>query len=92
MRGYAVLGQGRIEEAKKELRMSHDLDPAYLHPLFALAEIDLETGDIAAARAVLEELDKANAKTAYPRNADLAELAAKIEKRAKDTKGKDVQR
>jgi O-antigen ligase len=51
-RAYA--GVGRIDDAIRDLRISHDMDPAYHEVTTFLADLYVRTGDIASAIAVLE--------------------------------------
>jgi tetratricopeptide (TPR) repeat protein len=76
--GLSYAAQGRIQESVEQLRLSYEADKAYLHPLFALADIYVQLGQIDNAEVLLAELRRANARVRYPRNQDLARLERNI--------------
>lgn len=92
LRGYTMLAQGRIDEAKQAFRLSHSLDPAYLHPLFALADVELDLGNTAGAKQLLDELRVANERTPYPRNQELLERIKRMQQLEKNQRGADARR
>lgn len=79
--GLSYGAQGKIQESIEQFRLSYESDKAFLHPLFALADIYMQLGQIENARQVLTELQRANARSRYPRDRDLARLEQDVEAR-----------
>jgi tetratricopeptide (TPR) repeat protein len=82
LHGRNLVVQGRYDEAIKAFRLSHELDRAFLHPLFEIAGYYLESGDLKNANIALEKLREANRATPFPRDREIAELAEQIQARA----------
>jgi cytochrome c-type biogenesis protein CcmH/NrfG len=79
--GLALASQNKIPDAIESLRISYELDPAYLHPLFALASIQVQMADINGAQQTLELLRAAHRQDRrYPRFKEMAALEHDIEK------------
>lgn len=67
----------RPAEALAALEQSHELDPHYLHPLFEILQLHVAAGDRAAAEHTLARIERANAKSPYPRDRELL-MAARM--------------
>jgi tetratricopeptide (TPR) repeat protein len=78
--GLTLASQGKLNEALRELHRSQELDPSYLHPLFAMASIYVRLGVIEGAEEVLKQLRAANKNNPHPRTREIAAVAADIEK------------
>jgi protein O-mannosyl-transferase len=82
--GVAYREQGRIQDALNAFQRAHDLDPQYLHPLFAQANILLALRQWDGAAFVLENIRAAN-EHAYQRlDAQIAQLEAAIAQGRRD--------
>ncbi|WP_145931114.1 tetratricopeptide repeat protein [Immundisolibacter cernigliae] len=78
--GIGYREQGRIQDALNAFQRAHDLDPKYLHPLFAQANILLSLRQWDTAALVLDSIRAAN-EDAYQRlDRQIAELDAAIAK------------
>ena len=78
--GIAYREQGRIQDALNAFQRAHDLDPRYLHPLFAQANILLALRQWDSAQYVLDAIRAAN-EHAYQRlDRQIGELEAAIAK------------
>lgn len=77
--GQTLASQGKLGDAVYHFDKSHELDPHYLHPLFAIVEIFVQTGNIYGAEMALSMLREANAVAAHPRTRDINAVAANIE-------------
>lgn len=82
--GISLSSQGRIHEAIDVFRLSYESDPLYLHPLLNLAKIFIELRQLDVAERVLAELHKANKKTSHPRDREINELDAELQRVKKD--------
>lgn len=82
--GVTLSSQGRIHEAIDVFRLSYESDPLYLHPLLNLAKIFIELKQLDVAERVLAELHKANKKTSHPRDREINELDAELQRAKKD--------
>jgi len=78
MMGRALRSQGKMNEAIRALADSVQQDKKYLHPLFELAAIYMELGEIDAAEKILAHLRQVNSTSSYPRNREIDQLADKI--------------
>lgn len=78
--GLSLVSQNRIEEAIKAFERSYQIDPLYLHPLFALADIYVQRKQTAEAERVLAQLRIANQGNPHPRDREISLVAADIEK------------
>jgi tetratricopeptide (TPR) repeat protein len=79
--GLALASQNKIPDAIESLRISYELDPSYLHPLFALASIQVQMADIDGAQQTLELLRAAHRQDRrYPRFKEMTALENDIEK------------
>lgn len=90
--GLNLLSQGQTAEGIRELRLSHQLDPNYLHPLFALANIYVRLGMIQAAEATLTELRRANLGNPYPRPTQIDSVAMSIDRLKSESVKRNVVR
>lgn len=77
--GQTLAAQGRTDEAVDALYRSYQIDPIYLHPLFELANLYIELGDMEKASQVLSELRKANRANPHPRDREIELVARAIE-------------
>ncbi|GAB4357983.1 MAG: hypothetical protein Kow0073_16220 [Immundisolibacter sp.] len=78
--GIAYREQGRIQDALNAFQRAHDLDPRYLHPLFAQANILLALRQWDTAAFVLERIRAANAHAYQRLDRQIGELEAAIAK------------
>ncbi|MEX2164128.1 MAG: hypothetical protein WD823_07790 [Sulfuricaulis sp.] len=78
--GISLASQNRIDEAIESLWISHQMDPFYLHPLFAMASIYIQLQQPDNAEQVLLMLRSANEDNPHPRTKELELLAEDIEK------------
>lgn len=78
--GLALTSQGKLNEAIHEFHQSHELDPGYLHPLFAMAAIYVQLGVIRGAEDVLAKLTEVNKSIPHPRTQEIEAVKADIEK------------
>lgn len=76
--GLTLAAQGKVLEAVESLRTSYELDPVYLHPLFALASIQVQIGDVDGAQETLELLRQAHHRHQHPRLRELAALEQEV--------------
>lgn len=77
--GLACGAQGKIAEAIKYFWLSSEQDPAYLHPLFALASIYVQRHDLVGAERVLTKLQRVNARVSHPRDQEMAAVERDVE-------------
>jgi len=77
--GLSAAAQGKTQNAIEYFHLSYNTDEAYLHPLFALANVYLQLGMLLQAEQVLDELRRANARSRYPRTRELAALQEEVE-------------
>jgi len=76
--GVGYREQGRVQDALNAFQRAHDLDPTYLHPLFAQANILMALGQWDSAHYVLDAIRAAN-EHAYQRlDRQIGELEAAI--------------
>jgi tetratricopeptide (TPR) repeat protein len=78
--GLSLVSQDKVDEAIEAFQNSHQSDPIYLHPLFALASIYVQLSQIDNAERVLEQLRSANRGNPHPRNQSIDFVASDIEK------------
>ena len=78
--GVGYREQGRIQDALNAFQRAHDLDPKYLHPLFAQANILLSLRQWDTAALVLDSIRAANEKAYQRLDRQIAELDAAIAK------------
>lgn len=78
MFGRVLRIQGRYKEAIFILERSHNNDKRYMHPLFELAGLYLDNGQLNKAEETLLKLKKANIGNPHPRNMEIAVLEKKI--------------
>jgi tetratricopeptide (TPR) repeat protein len=78
MLGRALRVQGKTNEAILALVESVHQDRKYLHPLFELAAIYMDLGEIDAAEKILAHLRHVNSTNSYPRNREIEQLANRI--------------
>ncbi|MDH5512967.1 MAG: tetratricopeptide repeat protein, partial [Gammaproteobacteria bacterium] len=78
--GLALASQNKIPPAIESLKISHELDPIYLHPLFALASIQVQLADVDGAQQTLELLRAAHRRHRHPRFKEMAAFENDIEK------------
>lgn len=84
--GRALYGQHRINESIKAFAASYDYDQMYLFPLFELAGIYLETGNLRGADVLLAKIRDVNRRSPHPRSEDLKRLEAALAE-ARKTQG-----
>lgn len=77
--GRTLAAQGRTDEAVDALYRSYQMDPIYLHPLFELANLYIDTGNTEKAAHVLSKLRKANQANPHPRDREIELVAQAIE-------------
>jgi tetratricopeptide (TPR) repeat protein len=82
--GRTLIAQNKILDGLNELERAYYDDPQYLHPLFQIASVFLQLGQIENAEFTLERIRKANQGNLHPRDKEIAQLAATIEKRKKE--------
>jgi tetratricopeptide (TPR) repeat protein len=78
--GLSLVSQERVTDAIKAFERSYQMDPQYLHPLFALANIYVQLKQISDAERVLAQLRAANRGNPHPRDREINLVAADIEK------------
>ncbi|MFQ6023262.1 MAG: tetratricopeptide repeat protein [Acidiferrobacterales bacterium] len=78
--GRTLVAQGKVLEGLNVLERAYRADPNYLHPLFELANVFLALRQIQNAEFMLDRLRRANEGNLHPRDKEIAELAAAIEK------------
>jgi tetratricopeptide (TPR) repeat protein len=78
--GLALAAQNKVPDAIESLRISYELDPLYLHPLFALASIQVQIADVDGAQQTLDLLRAAHRQHRHPRFKEMAVLESDIEK------------
>ncbi|MHB8535112.1 MAG: tetratricopeptide repeat protein [Sulfuricaulis sp.] len=78
--GLSLVSQDRVDEAIKAFERSFQLDPLYLHPLFALADIYVQLKQTDNAERVLAQLRSANRGNPHPRDREIGLVASDIEK------------
>ena len=86
LRGNALAGLGRTEEAITAFMRSYQEDKKYLHPLIEATKIYIQKHNIDKAEEVLEMLRAANRGNLHPRDAEIAKLAENIGKLKKEQK------
>jgi predicted O-linked N-acetylglucosamine transferase (SPINDLY family)/tetratricopeptide (TPR) repeat protein len=84
-RGWALKGQGRIAEARAELREAVRLGPSYDLAWLRLAELELENGDLDAALAAAMKAAEAS-----PRDLEAAATVAEVHDRRGETAKRDA--
>lgn len=77
--GLSHVAQNKTVEAVNDFRLSYEADPAYLHPLFALASIYVQHRQLRNAELILNELERANIRVSHRRDKELAKLRRDIE-------------
>jgi tetratricopeptide (TPR) repeat protein len=77
--GRTLAAQGRNSEAVDAFYRAYQMDPIYLHPLFALANLYIDSGDKEKAAQVLSELRNANRANPHPRDREIEAVARAIE-------------
>ncbi|MFQ5756147.1 MAG: hypothetical protein ACE5H7_08640 [Acidiferrobacterales bacterium] len=82
--GLTLIAKGQILDGLNELERAYYDDRNYLHPLFQIASVFLQLGQIENAEFTLDRLRKANRDNQHPRDKEIAELAVAIEKRKKE--------
>ena len=83
--GRTLLAQGRTDDAVDAFHRAYEADPVYLHPLFELVNLYINSGQTENAARVLAELRKANRRSLHPRDREIEMVASAIEVlRAKD--------
>jgi tetratricopeptide (TPR) repeat protein len=82
--GRTLIAQGRVLDGLNELERAYYDDRNYLHPLFQIASVFLQLGQIENAEFTLDRLRKANRDNLHPRDKEIAELAVAIEKRKQE--------
>ncbi len=87
--GRTLIAQNKILDGLNELERAYYDDPQYLHPLFQIASVFLQLGQIENAEFTLDRIRKANQGNLHPRDKEIAQFAATIEKRKKQME--DVQ-
>jgi Flp pilus assembly protein TadD len=78
MLGRALRSQGKTNEAILALVNAVQQDKKYLHPLFELAAIYMDLGQINAAETILAHMREINSRSAYPRDREIEKLANRI--------------
>lgn len=78
MLGRALRSQGKMNEAILALVNAVQQDNKYLHPLFELAAIYMDLGQIDAAETILAHMREVNSRSAYPRDREIEKLANRI--------------
>lgn len=78
--GLSLVSQDRIVESIKAFERSYQIDPQYLHPLFALADIYVQRKQISDAERILAQLRTANRGNPHPRDREISLVASDIEK------------
>lgn len=73
-RGRAHKALNNNLAALNDFQTSHTINKTYLHPLFEMADILLRMGQISQANEVVTWIEKANEKTAYPRDEEIKQL------------------
>lgn len=69
--GLTLISQNKIEDAIHYFNLSHEVDPKYLHPLFAIASIYVQLGKTPEVEAIYQRLQEANARTVHRRDQEL---------------------
>jgi hypothetical protein len=77
--GRSLVAQAKLNEAIEAYRMAYDLDPAYIIPLFDIAQVYLASGRPDYARTIANEIRRANQIISLPRHRELQELEKLIE-------------
>lgn len=72
--------QGQYGDALNLFQRAYETDRQFLHPLFEQINIFLKLGQIANAEFVLAELKQANAHSRYPRDREIAQVEAEIDR------------
>lgn len=83
--GRTLIAQGQVLDGLNELERAYYDDRDYLHPLFQIASVFLQLGQIENAELTLDRLRMANRDNLHPRDKEIAELAVAIEERKKET-------
>jgi protein O-mannosyl-transferase len=78
--GLSLVSQDRVAESIKAFERSYQIDPQYLHPLFALADIYVQQKQTYDAERVLAQLRTANRGNPHPRDREISLVAADVEK------------
>jgi len=78
--GLCLVSQDKVNEAIEAFQLAHQSDPIYLHPLFALASIYVQLGQIDNTERVLGQLRAANQGNPHPRDQSINLVASDIEK------------
>ncbi len=77
--GRTLLAQGKTLDALNALERSAQYDRRYLHPLFLLAAVFVELGQVENAELMLERIRAVNNLTVHPRHREASQLAEIIE-------------
>jgi tetratricopeptide (TPR) repeat protein len=81
MLGRVLDAQGRSDDALRSLRLSHQYDHNYLHPLFEIVNIYLRKGDLERAQKAYQDLQHANKRSLYPRDREIVALGEILQRR-----------
>lgn len=86
--GLVLAAQGKVADAKMHLNRSWELDPIFLHPLFALASLQVQLGDADGAETSYRRIHAAHHNHRHPRPRELEALRNDIQKlRSRPTPG-----
>lgn len=84
--GRSLIAQGKVNEAIGAYQTAYKLDPAYIVPLFDIAQIYLGLGRHEYAQTIANEIRRVNQTVPLPRHRELRELEKAIEDAKQRTK------